>query len=93
MPENYHMESIIFDVVEVNIPFHAIIDRPALYQFMSITHYGYLVLQMPSPNGIIKIRGDRTIGISALEKHQALATAQKAIVDYGELDQEPSSSH
>jgi hypothetical protein len=68
MPENYHIESIVFDVAEVNLPFNAIIGRPALYQFMAITHYGYLILKIPSPNGIINIRGDRSTGISVLEK-------------------------
>jgi hypothetical protein len=29
--ENYHMESIVFDVTEVNLPFNAIIDMSALY--------------------------------------------------------------
>jgi hypothetical protein len=28
--ENYRMESVLFDVVEVNLPFNAIIGRPAL---------------------------------------------------------------
>jgi hypothetical protein len=68
MPENYHIESIVFDVAEVNLPFNAIIGRPALYQFTAITHYGYLILKIPSPNGIINIRGDRSTGISVLEK-------------------------
>jgi hypothetical protein len=35
---------------------------------MVIVHYEYLVLKMPVPNGIIKIRGDHTGGVSALEK-------------------------
>jgi hypothetical protein len=30
-PENYRMESILFDVAEVNLPFNAIIGRPTLY--------------------------------------------------------------
>jgi hypothetical protein len=30
-PENYHTESILFDVMEVNLPFNTIIGRPALY--------------------------------------------------------------
>jgi hypothetical protein len=38
--ENYRTESIVFDVAEVNLPFNAIIGRPALYQFMAIAHYG-----------------------------------------------------
>jgi hypothetical protein len=67
-PKNYHTERVIFDVVEVNLPFNAIIGRPALYWFMAIAHFGYLVLKIPSPNGIIKIRGDRSANVSVLEK-------------------------
>jgi hypothetical protein len=33
MPENYYTESILFDVMEVNHPFNAILGRLALYQF------------------------------------------------------------
>jgi hypothetical protein len=40
MPENYRTESIVFDVMEVNRPFNAILGRPTLYQFMVIAHYG-----------------------------------------------------
>jgi hypothetical protein len=29
-PENYHTESVLFDVVEVNLPFNAILGRPTL---------------------------------------------------------------
>jgi hypothetical protein len=35
---------------------------------MVVAHYGYLVLKMSSPNDIIKIRRDRSAGVSALEK-------------------------
>jgi hypothetical protein len=48
---------------------------PALYQFMVVAHYRYLVLKMPSPNGIIKVRGECTTGTSTLKKLQALAEA------------------
>jgi hypothetical protein len=67
-PENFHTESILFDVVEVNLPFNIILGRPALYQSMAVAHYGYLVQKMSSPNGVLKVRGDRDAGISALEK-------------------------
>jgi hypothetical protein len=89
--ENYRTESIIFDVAEVNLPFNAIIGRPVLYQFMAIAHYGYLILKMPSPNDIIKIREDRSISIFTLEKLQTLAAAHKVAVSQGALDQAPSS--
>jgi hypothetical protein len=69
-------------------PFNAILGRPTLYQFMAVAHYGYLVLKMPSPNDVLKIRGDRDAGVSALEKLQALAASCKAVV--GPRGQEPS---
>jgi hypothetical protein len=30
-PENYHTESILLDITEVNLPFNTILGRPALY--------------------------------------------------------------
>jgi hypothetical protein len=65
-PENFHTESILFDVMEVNLPFNTILDTPTLHQFMAVIHYGYLVLKMPSPNGILKIRGDHDVGVSVM---------------------------
>jgi hypothetical protein len=55
--KNFRMESVLFDIAEVSLPFNAILGRPTLYQFMAVAHYGYQVLKMPSPNGVIKIRG------------------------------------
>jgi hypothetical protein len=65
---SFRTESVPFDVAEVSLPFIAILGRPALYLFMAVTHYGYLVLKMPSPNGVLKIQGDRQVGACALEK-------------------------
>jgi hypothetical protein len=71
--ENFCTENVQFDVAEVNLPFNAIIGRPALYRFMAIAHYGYLVLKMPSPAGILTVRGDRTAALAAIEKLHTLA--------------------
>jgi hypothetical protein len=68
MPKNFRMEGVLFDVVEVSLPFNANLGRLVLYQFMAVAHYGYLVLKMPSPNGILKIHGDHDAGVCALEK-------------------------
>jgi hypothetical protein len=81
--ENFRTESALFDVAEVSLPFNAILGRPALYQFMAVAHYGYLVLKMPSPKGVLKIWGDRDVGVSALEKIQALAVAREATEEPG----------
>jgi hypothetical protein len=91
-PNNYRTESVVFDVMKVNLPFNAIIGRPALYQFMAIAHYAYLVLKMPLTNGLIKIHGDCSADLFTLEKLQALAAAQEAAAGYGEPDKTPLSS-
>jgi hypothetical protein len=92
MPDNFCVESVLFDVTEVSLPFNAILSRPALYQFMEVSHYRYLVLKMPSPTGVLKICGDYDAGVSALEKLQALAAQHDAAVGPGSPDQAPSSS-
>jgi hypothetical protein len=54
--ENFRTENVQFDVVKVNLPFNTIIGRPALYRFMVIAHYGYLVLKVSSLAGILTVR-------------------------------------
>jgi hypothetical protein len=66
------MENVQFNVADVNIPFNAIIGRPALYRFMAIAHYGYLVLKMSSPAGALTVRGDRATALAAVEKLHTL---------------------
>jgi hypothetical protein len=81
MPENVHTESVLFDVTEVNLPFNTILGRPALYQFMAVAHYGYLVLKMLTPNDVLKICEDCDAGISILEKLQALVPSHEATTE------------
>jgi hypothetical protein len=53
--DNFRTENMQFEVAEVNLPFNAIIGRPALYRFMAVAHYGYLVLKMPIPAGVLTV--------------------------------------
>jgi hypothetical protein len=87
--ENFRTENVQFDVAEVNLPFNAIIGRPTLYRFMAIAHYGYLVLKMPSPAGVLTVRGDHAAALAAVEKLHALA-AETARLD--EEGRDPSTS-
>jgi hypothetical protein len=87
--ENFRAENVVFDVAEVNLPFNAIIDRPALYRFMAIAHYGYLVLKMPSPAGVLIVQGDRANTLAAIERLHALV-AETARPDDG--GRNPSTS-
>jgi hypothetical protein len=89
---SFRTESILFDIAEVILLFNAILDKPALYQFMVVAHYGYLVLKIQSPNDVLKIRGDRDTGACALEKLQALTAAPEAAAEPGGQDPAPPSS-
>jgi hypothetical protein len=80
--ENFRTESILFDVAEVSLPFNAILGRLALY----------LVLKMPTPDGVLRIRGDRDAGVCALEKLQALAAAREAVAEPRDQSTAPSGS-
>jgi hypothetical protein len=46
---------------------------------------------MPSPNGVLKIQGDRDAGVCALEKLQALAAAREAVEEPRGQDLAPLS--
>ena len=56
--DNCRTESLQFEVVDLESPYHALLGRPALSKFMISTHVGYLKMKMPGPNGIITISGD-----------------------------------
>jgi hypothetical protein len=87
--ENFHIENVQFDVAEVNLSFNAIIGRPALYRFMAIAHYGYLVLKMSSPARVLTVRGDHAAALAAVEKLHALAAETARPDDRG---RDPSTS-
>jgi hypothetical protein len=87
--ENFRTENVQFDVAEVNLPLNATIGRPALYQFMAIAHYRYLVLKMLSPAGVLIVRDDRTAAVTAVEKLHALAMEATRPDDGGK---DPSTS-
>ena len=55
---NFRVEHINFYVVDFNTAYHAILGRPALAKFMAIPHYTYLVLNMPSPTGVLAMRAN-----------------------------------
>jgi hypothetical protein len=92
MAESFHTESVLFDVAEVSLPFNVILGRPSQYQFMAVAHYGHLVLMMPSPNGVLRIQGDRDAGTCALEKFWALAAALEAAGEHWGQNPMPLSS-
>jgi hypothetical protein len=45
-------------VASFETSYHAILGRAALAKFMAIPNHTYLLLKMPTPNGVLSIRGD-----------------------------------
>jgi hypothetical protein len=88
--ENFRTENVQFDVAEVNLPFNTIIGRPALYRFIAVAHYGYLVLQMPSPAGVLTVQRDRTAAVAAVEKLHALAAGLAPLAGVEGFEPSPS---
>jgi hypothetical protein len=56
--DNYRVENLMFKVVDLDSPYHALLGRPALAKFMASTHEAYLKMKMPRPRGVITIIGD-----------------------------------
>ena len=45
---NYRTEKVVFDVVDLPLPYHGILGRLALAKFMAASHYSYNTLKMPA---------------------------------------------
>ena len=71
--QNCQVENIEFEVVDLSSPYHALLGRPALAQFMASTHAAYLKMKMAGPKGIITITGNYKISMQCASASSALA--------------------
>jgi hypothetical protein len=56
--ENFCIETIQSEVTNFETTYNTFLGLPALYKFMAIPHYAYLVLKMQGQCGVISIKGD-----------------------------------
>jgi hypothetical protein len=75
---NYRTERIVFDVVDLPLPYNGILGRPALAKFMAASHYAYNTLKMPGPLGVITIPSDEKDAIICVDKMYRDAVAAEA---------------
>ncbi|XP_051207437.1 uncharacterized protein [Lolium perenne] len=61
--DNCHVESILFEVVDMESPYHTLLGRPALAKFMASTHTAYLKMKIPAPNGPITVVGNYKVSL------------------------------
>lgn len=56
--DNFRTEIITFDVTKFDLPYNAILGRPALTKFMTAVHYAYNTLKIRGPTGVISVTTD-----------------------------------
>jgi len=57
--EKVHIETITFDIVNMDYPYTTIFERGVLSRFKITIKKSYLCMKMPSPFGIIAVHGDQ----------------------------------
>jgi hypothetical protein len=56
---NSRTEQVVFDIVDIDYPYNAIIRRGTLNAFKAILHLVYLCMKMPSEQRTIAIHGSQ----------------------------------
>ena len=56
-PDNFRKEPLTIEVVDFPDVYHALLSRSCFAKFMAIPNYTYLKLKMPSPKGVINVKG------------------------------------
>jgi hypothetical protein len=51
--DNCRVENLMFEVVDLDSPYHELLGRLTLAKFMASTHVAYLKMKMPGPRGVI----------------------------------------
>jgi hypothetical protein len=94
MEENFRTEYLTFEVADFRSSYHAIFGRPMLTKFMAIPHHTYLIMKMPTPNGILFVLGDIMVFYNCesttaeLSKDSAIKAAATVMVSQAaEIDQ------
>ena len=73
-PNNFRREKLIFHIAPFKSSHQALLGREAFARFNAITHYASLTLKMPSPRGIISLKGNIECSSHA-EDYTAASTA------------------
>jgi hypothetical protein len=56
---NTRTEQVVFDIVDMDYPYNAIIGRGTLYAFEAILHLAYLCMKIPSDQGPFSMHGSQ----------------------------------
>jgi hypothetical protein len=79
---NTRTEHVVFDIVDMEYPYNAIIGRETLNAFEAILHPVYLCMKIPSDQGPIVVHGSQ----EAVRKVEGNWTNSKAIHNIDEAE-------
>jgi hypothetical protein len=74
-PNHFRTDYVNFVVADFEGTYHAILGRPALTKFMAVPHYSYLVLKMPTEQGVLTLRGNVCTAYTCEEESFKVAEA------------------
>jgi len=90
--DNFRTENNTFDVAHFDLPYNAILGRPALAKFMATVHYAYKTLKIPGPAGVISIKADVKGSVHCAERlYEAVATTSPDDAERPESSTHPSA--
>jgi hypothetical protein len=84
---NTRTELVVFDIVDMEYPYNAIIGRGMLNDFEAILHPAYLCMKIPSEQGPIAVHGSQEVARRA----EGSWTDSKAIHNIDEAEATPST--
>ena len=73
--KHFRVDYVNFLVVDFNTAYHAILGRLALAKFMVMLHYMYLVLKMPTKQGVLSLRANLDVANNCEKESFALTEA------------------
>jgi hypothetical protein len=79
---NTRTEQVVFDIVDMEYPYNAIIGRGTLNAFEGILHLAYLCMKIPSEHGPIAVHGSQ----EAARRAEGSCTDSKAIHNIDEAE-------
>jgi hypothetical protein len=99
-PDNFHKETLTFEVVGFRGAHHAILGRPCYAKFMVIPNYTYLKIKMLGPKGVITVGSSIEhafdYDVECMEHAEALALDEALIASMEKLvneDLDSSTKH
>jgi hypothetical protein len=86
---NTRTEQVVFDIIDMEYPYNAIIGRGILNAFEAILHPAYLYMKIPSDQGPIVVHGSQV----AARRAEGNWTCSKAIHNIDEAEAHQQYKH